>query len=296
MARAAKFIAVVVGLVGVWPRFENGTTAAKAADPPAAPAADPPAAEEGKQWAVRLGLFKRIAEQIDVTIDDGAKPVPVKMMAEPLYRYGQKSRSTPDAIVWGWTDGGRPAAIVTLSCTMDGNFRMLTYELDRLSAKPLTCTIDGKEAWVPHASGIVMAEFPKADAPADDAPARLKQVDKLLSRLRGIEVYNNAPQGQPPQADLAWLPKPVHRYSDAKQGIIDGFLCFSCIDTNPEVVLVLEAQRRENSRPVWRYGFNRIAFAELHVSLDGEEIWTAPHLSGTSSGDAYHLIAVPLHR
>ncbi|MGO9112897.1 MAG: hypothetical protein ACLP9L_26995 [Thermoguttaceae bacterium] len=282
MARAAKFIVVVVGLVSVWPIL--------------AKAADPPAAQEDKQWAVRLGLFKRIAEQVDVAIDEGAKPVPVKMMAEPLYRYAQKSRSTPDAIVWGWTDGGRPAAIVTLACTMDANLHMMTYELDRLSAKPLTCTIDGKESWVPHGSGIEMATFPKAAAPADDAPARLKQVDKLLSRLKGSEVYNNVPPGQPPQADLAWLPQPIHRYCDAKQGIIDGFLCFSCIDTNPEVVLVLEAQRRKNSAPEWRYGFNRIAFAELHVFLDDKEIWTAPHLSGTSSEDAYHLIAVGLHR
>ncbi len=281
MARAASFIVIVGGIVYLWPILAG--------------AADPPGAPEDKTSAVRLGLFKRIAEQVDVAIDEGEKSIPVKMLAEPLYRYRQASRSTPDAIVWGSTDGGRPAAILTLACTMDGNSRMLTYEFDRLSAKPLTCTIDRKESWVPNGPGIEMATFPKAAAPADDAPARLKQVDRLLSRLKGTEVFDKAPAGQSQQADLAWLPEPVHRYSDAKRGIIDGFLCFSCIDTNPEVVLVLEAWRRENSAPVWRYGFNRIAFAELHVFLDHEEIWTAPHLNGTSPEGDYHLIAVQLH-
>jgi hypothetical protein len=282
MGRATRLIIIAAGLLNVWPFLAS--------------AADPPAAPEDKQWNVRLGLFKRIAEQVTVYAETtGGKQAQPKMMTEPLYRYRQKTRSTPDAIVWGWTDGGRPAAICTLACTLDGDFRMLTYEFDRLSAKPLACEIDGQETWTPR-GGLEMTAFPGAAAPADDAAARLKQATALVAKLKGSEVYNNAPPGQPPEGDLVWLPKPVHRYSDAKQGIIDGFLCLSCIDANPEVVLVLEAQRNDKGAPVWRYGFNRIAFAELHIFLDDKEIWTAPHLSGTSSDDAYHLKAVRLHR
>ena len=211
MPRTAKLIVVVLGLVHLWPIL--------------AVAADPPAGPEDKRAAVRLGLFKRIAEQAELSIDERERPMPVKMLAEPIY--SQKSRATSDVTYWCWTNGGRPAAILTLACVLDDNPPTFTYEFDRLSSQSLKCAIDGiGESWTPHGPGIEMTAIPKA-SPADDAPARLKQVDELLSRLNCTDLRNDAQAGQPQQTKLAWLPKPVHRYSDANQGIVDGFLCFS---------------------------------------------------------------------
>jgi len=45
----------------------------------------------------------------------------------------------------------------------------------------------------------------------------------------------------------------------------------------------------EGDKKVWKYAFNRIAFAELHVSLDGREVWLQPHLQGTSVTDPYSM-------
>jgi hypothetical protein len=265
---------IAAAVLIVWPIF--------------AAAAGPPAGQEDKQSNARLGLFKRIVEQVDVSIDDGGKPVPVKMMAEPLYRYRQKPRSMSEAVVWGWSDGGRPAAIVTLA--IDGDARTFTYEFAQLSPKSLACAIDGQEAWAPR-GGLEMSAFPKAPAPAEDAPARLKQVGQLLARLKGTVAFNNAPAGEPPQGDLAWLPKPIHRYSDEKQGIVDGFICLSCIEDFPQVAIVLEVQRRENSASEWRYGFNRTARDELHMSLDNKEIWKAWHLNSTAARYGFRFIS-----
>ncbi len=60
MARAITFIVVIFGLVNAWPN-------------PAAAAA-PPAAQEDTPWAQRQALFKRIAGQVSVSIEEGGKP------------------------------------------------------------------------------------------------------------------------------------------------------------------------------------------------------------------------------
>jgi hypothetical protein len=78
--------------------------------------------------------------------------------------------------------------------------------------------------------------------------------------------------------------------------VSDGAICFACIETNPEVLLVLEAQRRPGAAAAWYCGFNRAAFAGLHVRLDGKEIWTAPNLGGTSPNEPYHVVPISLRR
>ncbi len=215
------------------------------------------------------------------------------MMAQPLYYYSRKADSMPDAFVWAWTNGGRPAAIATMSCMTGGRSGRLTYEFDRLSPQPLAFAIEGGEPWAPRA-GITMKTLPNVPAPAEDAAARLKQVAAILSRLKATEVVVRPRRGEPAEGDLAWLPKPVHRYSDAKQGTIDGFLCLCCLDTDPEIVMVLEAQRDGNAAPEWRGGFNRIALAELNVYLDKKEIWKAQRIKATANQDAYRSIGVNL--
>ncbi len=87
---------------------------------------------------------------------------------------------------------------------------------------------------------------------------------------------------------------PKNRYSDPAHGIIDGAICFAGIETDPEVLLVLEAQRHGDSLAEWHYGFNRVAFAELHVRFDDKVLWTAPRLTTTAPTEAYHLIPIRL--
>jgi hypothetical protein len=254
-------------------------------------------AREDKKLATRLKLFRQLAEKVQVSVEVDGKRTPVKMLPESLYRYREETRHYADAVVWAWGDGGRPKALLTLACFMTPSSRNLTYEFDSLATKPLVCTIDGEERWSPRGPGMEMKVLSGAPTPADDKAARERQIDGLLARLKATELYeedevaDHSPE--PKTFDLPWT-KPVYRYSDADSGIIDGAICFACIETNPEVVLVLEAQRRKNSPPAWHYGFNRVAYAELHVCFDEKEIWTGPRLRGTSAANSYYLLGVNL--
>jgi hypothetical protein len=54
------------------------------------------------------------------------------------------------------------------------------------------------------------------------------------------------------------------------------------------------AEKVQVSLAEWYYGFNRVAFAELHVRFDDKELWTAPRLTTTAPTEAYHLIPIRL--
>jgi len=260
----------------------------------AEPAAKP---NDDRQRAARLRLLRQLAEKVQVSVVADGKSAPVKMLPEQLYRYNRVSQHYADAAVWAWGDGGRPVAVLTLFCHVEPNRQLLVYEFDSLSRQRLVGRIDGEERWSPQGAGFEVKPLAKAPAPAEDQPGRLQQISKLMSRMKADEVpYNSADAetSNPQNLDLAWLPQPVYRYSDPAHGIIDGALCFACIETDPEVLLVLEAQRRGNSPAAWYYGFNRAAFAELHVRFDDKELWTAPRLTTTSPDAPYHLIPVML--
>jgi len=263
---------------------------AAAADPAAKP-------NDDRQRAARLKLLRQLAEKVQVSVVTDGKSAPVKMLPDPLYRYRRESQLYADGVVWAWGDGGRPAALLTLFCKVDPNPSLLVYEFDSFSPQPLACRMDGENRWSPTGPGLDMKRLAGAPAPAADQPGRLRQIDGLTARMKADEVpyeSDGSAETKPQNVDLPWLSKPVYRYSDPAHGIIDGALCFACVETDPEVLLVLEAQRRGDSPPEWYYGFNRAAFAELHVRFDDKELWTAPRLTTTSPQDPYHLIPIML--
>jgi hypothetical protein len=304
MSYTKNFCGVLVLLVA-------GSACAGAAEPAAQPEAAPDS-------DARLTLLRQLAERVQVATSDGGKLQPVKILPELLYRYSEESRTCPDAVVWAWGDGGRPKALLTLSCQFTPRSKDLRYEFDSLSDKPLVCTIDGQERWRPHGPATGMKIVPGAPAPAEDKAGRMRQIEAILARLQATEVTGRpaarpaapapaaayaygapaaeAGDGPAPKdktSDLAWTAKPVYSYSDAKEGITDGAIFFAGIGKDPEVMLVLEAQRREKTPPGWYFGFNRIALAELHVRLDKNECWKSPR--GNSSWDKpYHTFTVSM--
>jgi len=244
--------------------------------------------------AARLKLLRQLAEKVQVSVVDAEnKATPQKMVAEPLYRYSQESRSYPDAVVWAWSDGGRPAALLTLACNIGPNRQELTYEFDSLSTKPLICKNEGQEFWTPRGPGLEMRSLGGTPTPAEDRAGRLQQIGELIGRMKASEVI--VEDGESKKTDLSWLSQPVYRYSDPANGVVDGALCFACIETNPEVLLVLEVHRRGQSPAAWHFGFNRVSYAALSVLMDDKKLWTAPVISsGTSPGEPYYLVPVSL--
>ena len=67
-----------------------------------------------------------------------------------------------------------------------------------------------------------MQKFPKAPPPAEDATKRLRQMKELVRQIKARESSRPGKKPSVERYELRVLPQPVHRYADAKSGLIDG--------------------------------------------------------------------------
>jgi hypothetical protein len=71
---------------------------------------------------------------------------------------------------------------------------------------------------------------------------------------------------------------------------VDG-ACFLFVHgTNPEVLLLIEAQEREIGSATWRHALAPLARAELAVQLDQKDVWTRPSPLQLSTEDPYFTV------
>ena len=97
--------------------------------------------------------------------------------------------------------------------------------------------------------------------------------------------------GEGQKEDLRLLPSPIYRYKTEGTDMLDGALFAYAQGTDPEVVLVLEAQRRDG-RATWKYALTRRSWFALEADLDGKRIWSVPQTAG-SPGEAWFQGGVP---
>ena len=69
-------------------------------------------------------------------------------------------------------------------------------------------------------------------------------------------------------------PRPIYRYSDKEDGIIDGAVFAFTVATDPECLLALEACHRPRGEDShWRFTLARMTSFPLTAQLQGREIW-----------------------
>jgi hypothetical protein len=243
----------------------------------------------------RLRAMRAMADgvtTVQISVDGRQK---LERLAEPVYRFSDPARNVSDGTVWAWCHSGRPAALVTLTKHHPpARQPHWLSELTSLATGPIAANIEGFGAWQPSGAGVVMHKFPKAPLPADDASTRLRQMKDLVRQIKAHENFKPREDASIERYQLRVLPQPVHRYEDAKSGVIDGGLFIIAYGQNPEIALLVEATREGPSQPAWHFGCARIAIAEVHVDFDNKELWS--HKGGNPSGpdDTYCIFMKPI--
>jgi hypothetical protein len=87
--------------------------------------------------------------------------------------------------------------------------------------------------------------------------------------------------------ELRPLSSPLHRYSAADAGILDGAIFAFASGTNPEALLVLEAHTAKEAAPTWHYGLVQLTGEPLTVELDGKEVWKRGPATPPAVRDSY---------
>jgi hypothetical protein len=127
--------------------------------------------------------------------------------------------------------------------------------------------------------------------PSESSTRRFGELRQLARRFAAHEMWDNDGATGLQRYELRLLPRPIHRYTDAQQGVDEGGLFVFSYGGNPEILMVLEARHDAEGRAQWQCGFARMSWAAGQVSFDGQEIWKQEKIRGPASN--YVLRAVP---
>lgn len=243
-------------------------------EPSASP--DPDAAEK----AERLKHMAEAAGKYEILVGRD-HPVRAELVGTPVFRWTNPVRKSLDGGLLIWTARGRPQAMVGIF-TRDK--RVYQFEFQSLALEPLTAYRDGRLVWHPEVPGVEMRALSGADAPADSENIRARQMRVLAERFRAaLRLAGKAP------ADLRLLPRPVYRYASDELKIVDGALFLFAQGTDPEVLLLLEARKDEDS-PRWSYGFARVTWAPVEAYQDNQKLWSVDYWNGVPEPQSPYIV------
>jgi hypothetical protein len=200
----------------------------------------------------------------------GPERRPLEMQQEPVLRWPNPTRETREGATFIWTLDGRPEAIACI-----WRHGILSHAFHSLSSSKLVAEHGSQTIWNPSKPGISFREFPKAPEPADSAVKRLSQMKELARRF-SCRIVADGAKGE----ELRLLPQPLYRYKTDRPEHFDGALFAFAQGTDPEVILVLEAQRA-GAESKWQYAITRRSMVALDAKLDGEPIWSASFGAGS---------------
>lgn len=213
----------------------------------------------------------------------------VQRIEKPLHSYGDAARGNSNGTVWAWGKSGRPTAFLEL-------FRATEPNSPWINAITLTGqeTVSLKTGipthWKPARTQIEPKMIPDAPAPDAKDNVRLLQMKEQSRRFTAHEFWdpNNS------RFELRLLPRPLLRYKDEAAGIHDGTAYILAHDTNPEIVLLIEALGETVEKARWHYSAARLGSAELHLEIDGNGVWKQERTPGVAgkSTDPYWLFFV----
>jgi hypothetical protein len=220
--------------------------------------------------AKHLERMRSLAGSIRVLADPQRTESAVKLQDEPVLRYADDTRMTIESSLWIWTSGGRPTAILAVEFyPKPPHGPRWLYEIASLSTRRIAAEREGEFRWSAKAPGVTLQAFGDAPPPADKETRRLTQMKQLRARFT---AHENATEGR---VELRPLTTALVRYADAETGLVDGAIFSLANGTNPEVLLMLEANRVE-SKIIWQYALVQLTGEPVTVELDGKEIWEQP--------------------
>jgi hypothetical protein len=185
---------------------------------------------------------------------------------EPAMRYNDTPRGVVDASVWILGDGGRPPAVLVLEY-YDNNTVM--YELTGAAHPPKAVQGQGW-AWEPDDAPFEWVRIPVDAPPAATARLRNSQLKLLIRDMAASEEFNDQTYA------LRILPRPIHEYEDASNGVLSGAVFVVANGTNAEILLFVEAREEAGDQPAqWVAGFSRLATASLNVTYREQDFWSS---------------------
>ncbi len=239
------------------------------------------AEDDAATFQAWLKFYAAAAAQYEIEAQDGDGDFhPLKLQPTPILQYTNPERGLQQhGASFVWTRNGQPLCIGSIWTVIppeDPQHRWISHELHSLATGPLRSMHEPRMSkrgpvpqWETEQPGIVWTAVPDAPEPAATASLRLVQMRRIAEQYTArltSQVANERP------GDLRLLPKPLYRYPADAEGALDGGLFAFVQGTDPEVLLLLEAEKRSEG-PRWRIAFARFTNATAAVQRDGQTVW-----------------------
>jgi hypothetical protein len=234
------------------------------------------------QRAEHLAHMKEVASSIKLLAKSNDPDSAVKLKAEPILRYADNSRFNYESTLWIWTAGGRPTALVAVEYyPRHPKGPRWLFEIASLSKQRIAAEREPDLRWTAKEPGLKLQTLEDAKPIADKSTRRLSQMKEMCRRFTAHE--SAVVEGR---VELRLLSSPLLRYADADAGIVDGAIFAFANGTNPEVLLILEANDDKDAPP-WHYALVQMTGGAVTVELDGKEVWKRGEADPPAVRDSY---------
>ncbi|HEY2250159.1 MAG TPA: hypothetical protein VGH74_03820, partial [Planctomycetaceae bacterium] len=186
-----------------------------------------------------------------------------------------------DATLWAWGKSGRPSVVAAIH---EDRGPKNAWSCEMVSLANQAVSIAGKPGWewTPAKSGIEWKNVPGAPVAGKTAIARSAQIKDLANRFTSTGHYRNGNI-----IELRLMGKPLHRYADPEQGLVDGAIMAFVEGTNPETLLLIECRGDQENKPAWFYGLARMSGGHLVARLEETVVWECPDIQGFDAERSY---------
>lgn len=250
---------------------------------PSDPAAKTPA------WMI---IARRQAADCQVVLSSDREHQ-LTMIPEPVLHRSQEVQGSSKGSTFLWKDpSGRPAVICDIIISPQGTEQYrIGNEWHSLSDQRLQASYSGRDWLATSQPGLEWKPFADAPPPADKPLQRQRQTRQLAERFTAHLVDRKKNR-----FELRLLTTPLYRYDTTeKETSLGGSLFAFCQQTDPEVLLLIEA-RKSGGDYRWEYAIAGFSDMDLYVHLDEAEIWNdVPAFSrgrGVHSGGRVKIVQI----
>lgn len=233
-----------------------------------------PAAANKEQIEAALKITREAAGKYEFAIGDGVNAESPELIAKPILRWSNPAAGEIHGNVFLWTVNSRPVVVGSLFQWFSPHTHT-SHEFHSLAEQNLKGKYEDNEVWTTHEPGLEFKDVPESPAPAATAPQRLLQMKKLSKSFSATKKERDGSQ-----SELRLLTQPIYRYAAEKEGLIDGGLFTFVQGTDPDVFLLLEARRADDTT-TWNFALTRMNGVGFQVRHGDREIWSKETLPWT---------------
>jgi hypothetical protein len=205
--------------------------------------------------------------------------LPLKLVTTPVLRYSDPGGITTDASIWVWGGQGRPSVMAgVFFLTQEDREPKWSCELLSLAEGAVAVYSDAGWSWTPEKSDLKWLTIGKA--PDETDRQRLRRMKSIAERYE-VTTFEGTTKSQ-----LRLLVQPLYRYSDEKQGLLDGAIFSFAAGTNPEALLLVECQETADAIS-WQAAFSRFGASQCEAKLSETVVWESPAIKKWSAKEPY---------